>query len=157
MKRLMLALLAALGLVLLVESHALAQPPFTRPTVTPYINLLRRGNTPALNYYGLVRPEIQARQAIQLQQQQLDLNQAQLNQLQQGQAQPQGIRTTGHQTGFLTHNRFFLTQSPGVAGSRASNQVPIAPPQLAGSPITAGQLGGLRNPPLFRPTPLGPR
>src|SRR4051812_18227610 len=29
------------------------------PTVSPYLNLLRPGNSPALNYYGLVRPQFQ--------------------------------------------------------------------------------------------------
>ncbi len=34
-----------------------------QPTVSPYINLLRRGNSTALNYYGLVRPEQEFRAA----------------------------------------------------------------------------------------------
>jgi hypothetical protein len=31
-------------------------PQLPRPAVSPYINLLRRGTNPAINYYGLVRP-----------------------------------------------------------------------------------------------------
>ena len=31
--------------------------PATSPPLSPYLNLLRRGNTAGLNYYGLVRPE----------------------------------------------------------------------------------------------------
>jgi hypothetical protein len=38
--------------------------PFARPTVSPYLNLLR-SNSPVLNYYGLVRPELQMRAAEQ--------------------------------------------------------------------------------------------
>lgn len=34
----------------------------SRPTISPYLNLLRQGN-PALNYYGLVRPEQEFRAA----------------------------------------------------------------------------------------------
>jgi len=36
--------------------------PFGRPTVSPYINLLR-GNSPVLDYYGIVRPEVDYQQA----------------------------------------------------------------------------------------------
>ena len=52
--------------------EASAQPPLpagpvgiTRPPFSPYLNLVRPGGSPALNYYGLVRPEVQARQSIQ--------------------------------------------------------------------------------------------
>ncbi len=37
-------------------------PTNSRPTISPYLNLLRQGN-PALNYYGLVRPEQEFRSA----------------------------------------------------------------------------------------------
>lgn len=38
--------------------------PLNRPTVSPYVNLLRGGGA-GLNYYGLVRPEQQVGQALQ--------------------------------------------------------------------------------------------
>src|SRR5262245_3465947 len=47
--------------------------PATPPGFNPYLNLLRGGNSAAVNYYGLVRPQqnVQAQlQAIQAQQQQ---------------------------------------------------------------------------------------
>jgi hypothetical protein len=31
----------------------------TGPTFSPYLNLLRNPNSPTLNYYGLVRPQVQ--------------------------------------------------------------------------------------------------
>lgn len=34
-----------------------------RPTFSPYLNLLRRGNSTLGNYYGLVRPELEFRDA----------------------------------------------------------------------------------------------
>ena len=40
------------------------QRPLNRPTVSPYVNLLR-GNGTGLNYYGLVRPELQFGQSLQ--------------------------------------------------------------------------------------------
>ena len=36
-----------------------ADNPYARPTVSPYLNLLRPGASPAINYYGLVRPQQQ--------------------------------------------------------------------------------------------------
>jgi hypothetical protein len=34
--------------------------PFSRPLVSPYVNLLNNNNSTVLNYYGLVRPEVDA-------------------------------------------------------------------------------------------------
>ena len=45
------------------RSFGRARSPFTsRPTFSPYLNLLRQGD-PVLNYYGLVRPEKELRAA----------------------------------------------------------------------------------------------
>lgn len=45
------------------RSFGRARSPFTsRPTFSPYLNLLRQGD-PVLNYYGLVRPEKEFRAA----------------------------------------------------------------------------------------------
>lgn len=52
-------------LVCTFPGSALAQPGYPgqrRPTTSPYLNLLRRDNSPVLNYYGIVRPEIELRQ-----------------------------------------------------------------------------------------------
>ncbi len=49
-----------------------ASGPHGQP-VSPYLNLLNRRTNPAINYYGIVRPQVQFNQAIQ--QQQADLNQ----------------------------------------------------------------------------------
>lgn len=77
----------ALGLGCTVPGFALAQGPGAvapparyqpaRPTLSPYLNLLRRDAGPVPNYYSLVRPQLN----------QIDLNQRQrvLNQQQQAQ------------------------------------------------------------------------
>ena len=59
----------ALFVSLVLPGQILAQPPVpggpgaSRPPVfSPYLNLTRQGS-PTLNYYGLIRPEMQARQA----------------------------------------------------------------------------------------------
>jgi hypothetical protein len=64
MKQLVLASFAALGLLTAaVPGHAQfiytppATSPFYRPAVSPYLNLALPGN-PALNYFGLVQPQI---------------------------------------------------------------------------------------------------
>jgi hypothetical protein len=63
----------SMAVVLLTSLTASAQPnPGTtsRPTFSPYLNLLNRGNSPALNYLGIVRPQQQmAQQFNQLNQQ----------------------------------------------------------------------------------------
>ncbi|WP_166828182.1 hypothetical protein [Thalassoroseus pseudoceratinae] len=40
--------------------------PFGRPTVSPYLNLLRQPNNPVLDYYGIVRPNQQLQREIDL-------------------------------------------------------------------------------------------
>src|SRR5262245_46034558 len=44
------------------------QPNLQQPTTSPYLGLLRRGSTMGLNYYSIVRPEIQVRDALTRQQ-----------------------------------------------------------------------------------------
>jgi hypothetical protein len=72
MRRTAFAALAAL----LLAAPLFAQPqvpvgPAQRPTFSPYLNLLNRGNNPGLNYLGIVRPQMQLQQQFnQLQQQQ---------------------------------------------------------------------------------------
>src|SRR5262245_34958533 len=34
------------------------------PAVSPYLNILGRGNNPAINYYGITRPQIELRNAL---------------------------------------------------------------------------------------------
>ncbi len=72
----MIRLLATLALVALSTPAILAQAPGTfgrppgpgspgyRPPVSPYLNLAR-GGVAGINYYGLVRPQIESNQAFQ--------------------------------------------------------------------------------------------
>jgi hypothetical protein len=88
----------------------------SRPTVSPYVNLLRRDAGPVTNYYTLVRPQ-QQQQAINQQQQSVNLQQQSLLQTQQ-----QGLRTvqegllqirqpavnpTGTGGGFMNFSHFY--------------------------------------------------
>jgi hypothetical protein len=80
-----ISLAISLGVVGLFGGSVSAQPappsgPVQRPTFSPYLNLLNRGGSPALNYLGIVRPQQQfAQQFGQLQQQANQTNMA-LNQ-----------------------------------------------------------------------------
>lgn len=105
--------LIAAAVAAALASSASAQPPQVgvvgapqRPAFSPYLNLVRPGTSPTLNYYGLVRPEIQARQAIQNLQGSVTANQEALGVLQQGNLE---LPTTGHQAMFLNHGSYFMT------------------------------------------------
>lgn len=93
---------------------ALAQAPVSpqRPPISPYLNLLRAGNSPALNYYGLVRPEQQMRQSIGNLQGGLTANQQAVGNLR---SELQGVPVTGHPTQFLNLGGYFMNNG-GASG-----------------------------------------
>ena len=95
-------------------------PPYqSGPAVSPYLNMFR-GN-PAINYYGIIQPQLQTAQ--QLQQMQTILNQP----LSAGQAltgtgvptQNQLVNDTGHPVMFLNYSYYYPVyggQGPGGFG-----------------------------------------
>ena len=82
----------------------IAQP--TRPAVSPYLNLLRPGNSPGVNYYGLVRPQMEFRNSIQNLQQQTASNRAGLAVIEDA-----SLPATGHATSFLNTGGYFTSRS----------------------------------------------
>jgi hypothetical protein len=111
----------------LFASTADAQPrvsPPNRPAVSPYLNLLRPGNSPGVNYYGLVRPQMEFRNNIQNLQQQVAENQSSIMGLNNA-----VLPTTGHATSFLNTGGYF-PGGVGAGGARAGagGQRPAAPP-----------------------------
>lgn len=89
--------------------------PYRRPTISPYLNLAR-GGSPAINYYGLVRPQIQTQAALNQVQQQLLDQQTQLNQQQYGLTS--GVPITGRPAGFMNHYGYFQNwQNRGAGGA----------------------------------------
>src|SRR5438105_3422455 len=72
-------------------------PGQTRPTFSPYLNLARRDSSPALNYYGLVRPQIATQNNIQSLQQQFIVIQQQQQIVGQSLVNPE-LPITGQQT-----------------------------------------------------------
>jgi hypothetical protein len=122
--------LAVLG-TLACSSGARAQypgqprPTASSPAYSPYLNLLRPGNT-ANNYYGLVRPQLDFQNQVSTLQQQYGA----LNQTVNGQPADQqlALPATGHGAVFMNYGRYY----PGMAGGRAGGR-PGAAPAAAGS------------------------
>ena len=85
-----------------------------RPSFSPYLNLLRSGS-PALNYYGLVRPEQQFRQSITTLQGSVAANQQAIGGI-QAEVEGGGAPATGHPTQFLNYGGYFLNSGPGAVG-----------------------------------------
>jgi hypothetical protein len=73
-----------------------------QPTFSPYLNLLRRGNSTLQNYYGLVRPEQQFRTANEQFQSNFNQVQRQFNSTQQTKVAPP-LQSTGHHVRFMSH------------------------------------------------------
>jgi hypothetical protein len=100
--------------------YAPAASPSLPLRYSPYLNLTRPGATAAANYYGLVRPEVAARNAYQS-------LQLQVNSLQQQvtaeAAAPAGtLPVTGYPVRFLDYSSYF----PGGPG-RGSYRPPTVP------------------------------
>ncbi len=86
--------------------------PYSRPAVSPYLNLLRGGSSPALNYSTLVRPDIEYRNSINQLSGQSLANQQAIAGLSQSN-NPSGPLTTGAIAGFGTHLTYFGSLSGG--------------------------------------------
>jgi hypothetical protein len=134
MRRLLLTSLASLGLLgFLAAGPAPAQVvpyypgmvnPYYRPVVSPYLNLALPGSR-AINYYGLVRPQIEQTNAIQQLQTQTIANQQALLATQGAGVLP-GPYGTGHAAGFLNHYAYFQNwrNRPGGIGTVGGPAVP---------------------------------
>jgi hypothetical protein len=129
--RLLVPLLAAAAA--LAAQQAQAQVPFpanragpyTAPAYSPYLNLLRGGN-PAVNYYGIVRPQIAFNNAVQGLQQQINTVAAQSYAPTTTDA---GLPMTGHAASYMNYSHFF----PGLTGVAGR---PVAPAGAVTRPIT---------------------
>ena len=104
------------------QAQAFGQAPY-RPGLSPYLNLNRGGN-PAINYYGLVRPQIAAQQAFQTIGSNIVTLENSLNLPSQ----------TGIRSSFMTHNRYFMNNGSGGVNKTATAAPPTATPRSAHSP-----------------------
>ncbi len=117
--------------------------PVYRPPVSPYLNLLRRGSDPAVNYYGIVRPEIEFRSGLQNLQQQVNaVGQQETAQEQALSALPE----TGHPVQFFNYSHYYGQGFPqGTAGTRGVTRPAAAAPTPGARAPTLGS-GGVRPP-----------
>jgi hypothetical protein len=90
--------------------------PITNPVYSPYLNLLRPGGSLTQNYFGLVRPEFDLRNAAGNLQQQVYQNDQYLNSLAYGNGTGYAPMVTGHAATFLNLQGRFLTNRPGPMG-----------------------------------------
>jgi hypothetical protein len=103
--------------------------PFGNPTVSPYLNLLRGGD-PGVNYYGVVRPQMETRGALlQLQQQSLSTQQA-VQQVEASYVLP----ATGHPVMFQNYSHYYRFY-------RQAGAAPLAPLGAYGSGLPAAPPG----------------
>ncbi len=89
--------------------------PTSPPPISPYLNLLRRGTIPAVNYYGLVRPQVEFRNSLQHLQQQVSEVAAPAAEAEAGPPLP----ATGHPVQFMNHARYFQNLGSRTTLSRA--------------------------------------
>lgn len=94
-----------------------------QPTFSPYLNLLRRGNSTFQNYYGLVRPEQQFRTANEQLQSNFNQVQRQISLAQQAKVAPP-LKSTGHQVQFMSH---LNTSTGGLQGFRPAPPAVLPP------------------------------
>lgn len=134
--------------LLLLQSVAFAQPqapqgnPANTPAFSPYLNLLRPTGSIALNYFGIVEPQLQFQQNFnQLQQQNQQFGQ-QLNNMQSYQQQLQQqflFPFTGHGATFNNTGHYFSSNpamgggGSGLGQSLGGFQAPINRSGLLGS------------------------
>ena len=138
---------AVVGVAFAAAGAASAQPPpgppgprpgpTNPPAVSPYLNLNRTGAPAAVNYYGLVRPQIDFRNAyLGLQQ---DFNQIQSAQTTDPRT---GLPATGHAASFLNTGGYFMSLSSGLGQSPGQHARPtLQAPQQQQQGATAGGRG----------------
>lgn len=124
---------ALTGLLVCSVGRLGAQNPVVRPpgvlppTYSPYLNLLRNNNPAYINYYGLVRPEVDFRNSIYGLQQGVAANAAGISNLD---ASAAGLPLTGHPTTFMNRSHYFLNQG-GQGTPAAAPAAAVAAPAIS--------------------------
>jgi hypothetical protein len=114
MKRALLVLVTAVGLGVSTASAQvpvapmintpIGQPPISQmPAISPFLNLTR-GGLPAVNYYGIVVPQLQTQASIGLLQQQVQYG---LNNQLGGPVGTQQVLNTGHSATFFNLSHYY--------------------------------------------------
>ena len=98
----------------------------SRPTFSPYLNLLRQGN-PALNYYGLVKPEQEFRAANDQFRNQVGEVRQKVDELEQKKESESNLGVTGHQVRFLADQTGGSGSVQGTLAERAQRTQKLPP------------------------------
>ena len=122
MRRLAVALMVFTGLAAYTGQASaqnlrpgISQQSNRTPAFSPYLNLLRSGNSAGFNYYGIVRPQLEFRDNIGNIQNDVDINRQLIQNANNGTGQgydPFAL-TTGHTAVFLNNGGYFLNSNPG--------------------------------------------
>jgi hypothetical protein len=131
-----------IGLLLSAET-ANAQPPipggYVRPSpFSPYLNL-NRGGSAALNYYGLVRPEMQFRQSLLNLAGDVSSNQQAIGNL--GAVSDQ-FSFTGHPTQFMNLGGYFMNNGSMNSSYGFGSQSAMANRRRFSASFAPGSMGG---------------
>lgn len=110
--------------------------PSPAPTISPYINMLRSPNAPALNYFGLVRPQFQTNAGLQALQQQFLLGQT--GSL-PGAEPTADVLTTGHAAMFMNYGGYFQSQTGALRSPATIAPAPM-PSRSTGAAVGSGRL-----------------
>lgn len=107
-------ILIGLGIIATSARPAAAQPPgVPRSPYSPYLNLARPGN-PAINYYGLVRPEQEFRNSIANLRGQVGTLNQEVNRINPNAT---GLPQTGHPVAFMNYSHYYGNLRPRVGGT----------------------------------------
>jgi hypothetical protein len=87
---------------------SLQQPAF-RPPVSPYLNLLNGGGSPAVNYYGIVRPELRFQTQSQQLSQQVRRLEGEVEDIEARRPQRPADTAPGPQRYFFNYSHYYPT------------------------------------------------
>jgi hypothetical protein len=103
--------------------------PLPRPAFSPYLNLLNRNTNPAIQYYGIVRPEEEFTTSIQ----QLQVQGTSLQQSVGNLEANAAIPPTGHRSQFMNYNKYFQNlNGPNPMTPGANTGIGTRPPVQSG-------------------------
>jgi hypothetical protein len=94
-----------------------------RPVISPYLSLAPVSGTQSqsiINYFTIIRPQFAQQAALQQQGAALQqlAQEVHTDAAQQRQQTPGIIRSTGHQAGYMTHQKYFRLQTGNPAGQQ---------------------------------------
>ena len=147
MKTRWIATAGLLGFAVLSAAPVYGQVPVVRPPgvpsspYSPYLNLLRPNSPAYVNYYGLVRPEVDFRSSIYGVQQGVAANAAGISSIDAS----TGLPLTGHATTFMNTSHYFLNRG-GQGTTATATGKPVMAPGRPANPSSGAGVPAVRAP-----------